>query len=210
MVNPKSELYEKHPDLTITLPKRKTYYYRNQLVLDLANPEVQDFVYGFVDQLLTENQSIAYIKWDCNSPITNVYSHYLKDRQSNLYIDHNHGFYKICELVRAKYRDLKPANILEDENFYPKIEGTPIYAAPEIFKYEYLKTGDVYAFSMIVYELLTLDELFKNYNYFQLLDKVAIDGERPKFNFPIPNCYINLITGCRSSDPKSSNISKYC
>ena len=103
MVNPKSELFEKHPDWAITLPNRKTYYYRNQLVLDLSNPEVQDFVYDVFDQILSENPSIAYVKWDCNSPITNIYSHYLKDRQSNLYIDHNRGFYKICERVRAKY-----------------------------------------------------------------------------------------------------------
>ena len=38
MVNPESELYTKHPDLVIYQPNRETYYYRNQLVLDLANP----------------------------------------------------------------------------------------------------------------------------------------------------------------------------
>ena len=48
MVNPKSELFEKHPDWAITLPNRETYYYRNQLVLDLSNPKVQDYVYGVV------------------------------------------------------------------------------------------------------------------------------------------------------------------
>ena len=41
MVNPKSELYEKHPDWVIELPNRETYYYRNQLVLDLCNPKVR-------------------------------------------------------------------------------------------------------------------------------------------------------------------------
>lgn len=44
MVNPKSELYEKHPDWVIRQPGRPEIYYRNQLVLDLANPQVQDFV----------------------------------------------------------------------------------------------------------------------------------------------------------------------
>ena len=42
MVNPKSELFEKHPDWAIHLPNRETYYYRNQLVLDLSNPKVLD------------------------------------------------------------------------------------------------------------------------------------------------------------------------
>ena len=81
MVNPKSELFEKHPDWAIQLPNRETYYYRNQLVLDLSNPKVQDFVYGVVDKILTENPEVAFFKWDCNSPITNVYSPYLKNKQ---------------------------------------------------------------------------------------------------------------------------------
>ena len=38
MVNPKSELFEKYPDWAIHYPNRETYYYRNQLVLDLSNP----------------------------------------------------------------------------------------------------------------------------------------------------------------------------
>lgn len=39
MVNPKSELYEKHKDWVIHLPNRDEYYFRNQLVLDLSNPK---------------------------------------------------------------------------------------------------------------------------------------------------------------------------
>ncbi len=72
MVNPKSELYEKHPDWVIEQPNRDTYYYRNQLVLDMSNPKVQDYVFDVVDNILTENPEVAYFKWDCNSPITNI------------------------------------------------------------------------------------------------------------------------------------------
>ena len=54
MVNPKSELFEKHPDWAIHDENRKIYYYRNQLVLDLSNPEVQDYVYGVVEKLMKE------------------------------------------------------------------------------------------------------------------------------------------------------------
>lgn len=106
MVNPKSELFEKHPDWAYTLPDREPYYYRNQLVLDLNNPEVQDYVFGVVDKLLTENPGIAYFKWDCNSPITNVYSHYLKEDQQQLYIGHVRGLYNILDRIQAKYPDL--------------------------------------------------------------------------------------------------------
>ncbi|OHT05001.1 Alpha-galactosidase [Tritrichomonas foetus] len=103
MVNPRSDLFEKHPDWAITLPNRQTYYYRNQLVLDLSNPEVQDFVYDVVDSILTENPDVSFFKWDCNSPITNVYSHYLKEKQGNLYIDHVRGVYNVFKRLRQKY-----------------------------------------------------------------------------------------------------------
>ena len=106
MINPKSELFEKHPDWAITLPNRETYYYRNQLVLDLSNPKVQDHVFGVVDNLMTKYPGIAFFKWDCNSPITNIYSVYLKDKQSHLYVDYVRGLYKVLDRIKAKYPDL--------------------------------------------------------------------------------------------------------
>ena len=106
MVNPKSELYEKHKDWVIHLPNRDEYYFRNQMVLDLSNPKVQDFVFGVVDRLMTDYPGIAYFKWDCNSPITNIYSHYLKDKQTHLYVDYVHGLYNVLERIKAKYPNL--------------------------------------------------------------------------------------------------------
>lgn len=106
MVNPKSELYEKHKNWVIHLPNRDEYYFRNQLVLDLSNPEVQDFVFGVVDKLMTKYPGIAFFKWDCNSPITNIYSSYLKGKQTHLYIDYVKGLYKVLDRVKAKYPNL--------------------------------------------------------------------------------------------------------
>ena len=103
MVNPKSELFERHPEWAIHYPNRETYYYRNQLVLDMSNPAVQEYVYGVVDQLLKENPGIAYFKWDCNSPITNIYSPYLKADQGQLYIDHVRGVYRVMQRVHDNY-----------------------------------------------------------------------------------------------------------
>ena len=102
MVNPKSELYEKHPDWVVKQPKRDEYYFRNQLVLDLSNPKVQDFVFSVVDDLFTKNPSLAYIKWDCNAVIYNAYSSHLKD-QAAFYIGYVQGLYKVLEKIRAKY-----------------------------------------------------------------------------------------------------------
>ncbi|MBS1563562.1 MAG: alpha-galactosidase, partial [Bacteroidetes bacterium] len=54
MVNPKSELYQQHPDWILKLPNREENYGRNQLVLDLINPKVQDFLFSIVDNMMTK------------------------------------------------------------------------------------------------------------------------------------------------------------
>ena len=105
MVNPKSELYEKHPDWVLRQPNRPETYFRHQLVFDLSNPQVQDFVYGIVDGLMTRNPGIAYFKWDCNSVIFNAYSATLPNKQ-NLYVDYVQGLYKVLDRLRAKYPKL--------------------------------------------------------------------------------------------------------
>jgi alpha-galactosidase len=106
MVNPKSDLYEQHPDWILKLPNRPENYGRNQLVLDLCNPKVQDFIFSVVDTLLTKNPRLAFIKWDCNRSMTNQYSPYLKDKQSHLFIEYTRGFYKVLQRIRAKYPQL--------------------------------------------------------------------------------------------------------
>ena len=106
MVNPKSELYENHPDWILKLPNRPENYYRNQLVLDLTNPKVQEFVYNIVDGMLTKYPGIGFIKWDCNRMMTNAYSVYLKDKQSHLYIDYVNSLYSILDKLRQKYQHL--------------------------------------------------------------------------------------------------------
>ncbi|PWK80473.1 alpha-galactosidase [Mucilaginibacter oryzae] len=103
MVNPASDLYKAHPDWVIKQPNRPEKYFRNQLVLDLANPKVQDFVFGVVDNLFTKNPDLAYIKWDCNAVIYNAYSAYLKKDQSHIYVDYVNGLYNVLKRVRAKY-----------------------------------------------------------------------------------------------------------
>lgn len=106
MVNPKSELYQKHPDWILKLPNRPENYGRNQLVLDLINPKVQDFVFSIVDNLMTRNPGLAFIKWDCNRSMTNAYSPYLKEKQSHLYVEYTRSLYKVMQRIRAKYPTL--------------------------------------------------------------------------------------------------------
>ncbi|WP_175632489.1 alpha-galactosidase [Pedobacter ghigonis] len=102
MVNPKSELYENHPDWIVRQPERKEYYMRNQLVLDLSNPKVQDFVYQTVEDLFKEVPELAFIKWDCNSLIYNANSPTLKN-QDHFYLEYMRGLNSVLERIRKKY-----------------------------------------------------------------------------------------------------------
>ena len=109
MSNTVSELYEKHPDWILKAPKRDAVLGRGgtQLVLDLANPKVQDFVFGIVDDLLTKYPEIDYIKWDANMSVQNHGSQYLPmSDQSHLYIAYHRGFESVCQRIRAKYPDV--------------------------------------------------------------------------------------------------------
>jgi alpha-galactosidase len=106
MVSPKSELYTKHPDWVIKQPKREEYYLRNQLVLDLSNPQVQDFVYHIVDSLFIKDPALAFIKWDCNAVIYNAYSVHLHQNQSQFYVEYVRGLYKVLQRIRTKYPDV--------------------------------------------------------------------------------------------------------
>ena len=109
MANTTSELYEKHPDWIIKAPQREPVLGRGgtQVVLDLANPEVQDFIYNLVDDLMTNYPDIDYIKWDANMSILNHGSNYLaNDKQSHMYIEFHRGLEKVCQRIRAKYPDL--------------------------------------------------------------------------------------------------------
>lgn len=106
MVSPKSELYEKKKDWVLREDNRPEIYFRHQLVLDLTNPEVQDFVFGVVDGLFKKNPNLAFIKWDCNSPIFNGHSKYLEKKkipQSHLYVEYTRGLEKVLKRIRARY-----------------------------------------------------------------------------------------------------------
>ncbi len=65
MVNPDSDLYRKHPEWAMNFPGRPRTEARNQLLLNLARDDVKDYVFQWLDQLVTNND-IAFLKWDYN------------------------------------------------------------------------------------------------------------------------------------------------
>ena len=109
MSNTKSELFEKHPDWILKIDNRplSTGRGKTQVVLDLTNPKVQDFVFGVVNNLMTNYPEISYMKWDDNCSLLDYGSSYLpKNKQSHLYIEYNRGLQKVLQRIRAKYPEL--------------------------------------------------------------------------------------------------------
>ena len=68
MVNPDSDLYRAHPDWVLNAAPAPLLLSRNQLVLDLTRTEVQEYLFGRLDNLLSE-YAITYLKWDMNRVI---------------------------------------------------------------------------------------------------------------------------------------------
>ncbi len=75
MVNEDSDLFRAHPEYAVTTPNRKPLCGRHQLVLDLCNPDVRDYIVRSVGGVL-DSANITYVKWDMNRHISDAYSRY--------------------------------------------------------------------------------------------------------------------------------------
>lgn len=82
------------------------------------------------------------------------------------------------------------------------LKGTPTHMAPEIMKnYEYSEASDVYAYSMIVYQIMSGRSPFEGIkNSYNLFVKIST-GYRPQIE-GVPDVYKELIEKCWSHDPK--------
>lgn len=103
MVNVKSELYRTHPDWTIEIPGKNHSEGRNQRILDLANPDVVDYMIKQIEELLS-SANIDYVKWDMNRTFTDYYSNYLpKERQGETGHRYVLGLYKMMKTLTQKF-----------------------------------------------------------------------------------------------------------
>ena len=106
MVNPESNLARRHPEWVVQSPGREKYQSRNQWVLDMSNPAVQDFVFGVFDNTMKLSKNIDYVKWDCNRTVANFGSLYLGEEQDRFFVEYVQGFYNVMRRIREKYPDV--------------------------------------------------------------------------------------------------------
>ncbi|GAA1260134.1 alpha-galactosidase [Streptomyces javensis] len=101
MVNPDSDLYRAHPDWVQHHPGRARTEFRNQLVLNLARPEVRGYLWERLDALLS-GAPIDYVKWDFNRSFTDP-GWPGDPYPRRLWIDHVRGLYELLERLRAAH-----------------------------------------------------------------------------------------------------------
>lgn len=106
MVSPNSNLYRHHPDWVIRVADYQPQVSRNQLVLDLCNPDVQNYIIQAVSNIL-DNANVEYVKWDMNRNITDSGSKYLPSYQQKE-MSHRYilGLYRILDTLTNKYSNV--------------------------------------------------------------------------------------------------------
>ncbi|MTK68615.1 alpha-galactosidase [Turicibacter sanguinis] len=99
MVNPPTQLLKDHPDWIYHFENRMNDTSRNQMVLNVTLPEVQEFIFNMIDDLLA-NYEIDYIKWDANRPISQT------GISRDMWYRHIEAVYDIARRVKEKYPNL--------------------------------------------------------------------------------------------------------
>ncbi len=102
MVSPNSDLYRAHPDWVIHFPTRARTESRNQLILNLARGDVQDYLIAVLDKLLGDH-NITFIKWDMNRNVSEPGWPEAGDRQRELWVRYVEGLYRVWGTLRERH-----------------------------------------------------------------------------------------------------------
>lgn len=106
MVSEDSELYRTHPEWAIQIPSRKPIRSRYQLVLDMTNPEVREYLFNSISKIL-RSAGISYVKWDMNRSICDLYTPCISAEDQGE-ISHRYvlGLYELLERLTSEFPDV--------------------------------------------------------------------------------------------------------
>ena len=92
MINPNSDLYRRHPEWV--LGPLDQLQGRGQLVLDMANADVRDYLFSKISAILSDH-NVSYIKWDHNRVLPHVDA------------AQTHGTYNLLARLRDAHPDVE-------------------------------------------------------------------------------------------------------
>lgn len=102
MVNPNSDLYRQHPDWVIHFENRQRTEGRNQLILNLARADVQDYLIAHLDTLLSQN-NITFIKWDMNRNVSEAGWPSYEGEQREIWVRYVEGVYRVWGTLAQRH-----------------------------------------------------------------------------------------------------------
>lgn len=103
MVNVDSDLYRAHPEWAMDIPGREHSEGRNQRVLDLGDPAVQDYIIEKMTQVFS-SADISYVKWDMNRVFSDVYSKALgPEGQGEVFHRYVCGLYRCMKTLTERF-----------------------------------------------------------------------------------------------------------
>ena len=102
MVNPRSRLYGRHPEWAVSSGDDR-YISRNQLVLDMSDPAVIDYLFERICACL-DGVKIEYMKWDMNRYISEAGTSYGK--QGGFFHRYVTGVYELLRRVSERFPDM--------------------------------------------------------------------------------------------------------
>ncbi|MCL2820619.1 MAG: alpha-galactosidase [Oscillospiraceae bacterium] len=97
MVNEDSDLYRAHPEYALKTNGKNPARGRNQLVLDMCNPEVRDYIVENVTSIL-DSAKVDYVKWDYNRHISDACSPCVPD-QGRFFHEYTMGLYETLDRI---------------------------------------------------------------------------------------------------------------
>ena len=106
MISEDSDLYRAHPDWCLHLPGREPLRNRYQLTLDMSRQDVRDYLFERLSAILG-SANIAYVKWDMNRSMMDVYSAVLPpEQQGEVYHRYILGLYELLERIETAFPDV--------------------------------------------------------------------------------------------------------
>ncbi len=102
MVNPNSELFRNHPEWALQVKGRAMPLSRSQVVLDLTQKAVTDYLFTCIDDVLN-SCSISYIKWDMNRDLV----HAASTGGQAVVSKQTHALYALLARIRSAHPSLE-------------------------------------------------------------------------------------------------------